>query len=195
MKSFPSENLLPREGEAYLLTNFIDEISAQKLMSEIYDEVLWRDDKITMFGKTYPQARKVAWHGDPKVIYTYSGIKMVAPGWSSRLKQLTDKIHTTLGCQFNSALVNYYRDGKDHMSWHQDNEPELGDNPVIASLSLGASRDFFFKHRDGDKLGLTLHSGDLLVMQGQTQTCWKHALPKRLRVQSPRMNITWRKIL
>ena len=143
MKSFPSDNLLPREGEAYLLTNFIDEISAQKLMSDIYDEVLWREDKITMFGKTYPQARKVAWHGDPKVTYTYSGIKMVAPGWSSRLKQLTDKIHTTLGCQFNSALVNYYRDGKDHMSWHQDNEPELGDNPVIASLSLGASRDFF----------------------------------------------------
>lgn len=163
-------------------------------MKNVLDEVTWRDDKITMFGKTYPQARKVAFHGDKDVTYIYTRIKMISPGWTPELKKLNQTLRSDFDLDFNTALVNYYRNGKDHMSWHRDDEPELGEDPTIASLNFGVSRDFFFRHNDGEKVSVHLKQGDLLVMQGKTQTFWKHALPKRLKVESGRLNITFRKI-
>lgn len=154
----------------------------------------WRDDKITMFGKTYPQARKVAFYGEENIAYTYSRIKMKTLYWTDELKKINKRLERDYNLNFNTALVNYYRDGKDHMSWHRDDEPELGLNPSIASLSFGASRDFFFRHDHGEKIQLTLENGDLLLMLGETQHHWKHALPKRLKVHEARMNITFRRI-
>lgn len=162
-------------------------------MASILEEVQWRDDKITMFGKTYPQARLVAWHGPKNLSYTYTKIKMVASGWTKSLKYLNDTLVQDWNIELNSALVNYYRDGQDHMSWHQDNEPELGENPIIASLSFGAAREFFFRHEaTGEKIKLELCHGDLLLMGKDSQRYWKHSLPKRLKVKEPRMNITFR---
>lgn len=185
---------MPYDGQVSILKNYFSEKQSQKFMAKIPGEVIWRNDKITMFGKTYPQARKVAWHGDEGLTYIYTRIKMVSPGWTETLKEITEKVSREIEHEFNSALVNYYRDGKDHMSWHRDDEPELNKNPVIASVSFGASRDFYFKHNDGEQVHLSLDSGDLLIMAGETQTYWKHALPKRLKVDQPRMNITLRKI-
>ena len=193
MKSLPN-NLLPFDGEAYLFENVFDSVQAETIYKNVLQEVTWRDDKITMFGKTYPQARKVAFHGDPEVIYIYTRIKMKTAPWTPELKKLNEFLKMQYQLDFNTALVNFYRNGKDHMSWHRDDEPELGPKPIIASLNFGASRDFFFRHNEGEKVALHLKSGDLLVMRGETQEFWKHALPKRLKLDEGRLNITFRKI-
>ncbi len=193
MKSLPN-NLLPFSGEAYQIKSFFSGQESFNLLNKIKSTVKWRDDKITMFGKTYPQARKVAFYGDENIEYTYSRIKMSTRFWTDELKMLNDRLKLDYDLIFNTALVNYYRDGRDHMSWHRDDEPELGINPLIASISFGASRDFFFRHDEGEKVKLTLENGDLLLMLGETQHHWKHALPKRLKINEPRMNITFRRI-
>ena len=193
LRSLPN-NLLPYDGEVYLFENLFTSQKSDQITKNILSEVSWRDDKITMFGKTYPQARKVAFHGDPGVDYIYTRIKMISPGWTPQLKKLNIWLRKEFQLDFNTALVNYYRDGRDHMSWHRDDEPELKLNPTIASLNFGASRDFFFRHNEGEKVALNLKQGDLLVMKGQTQTFWKHSLPKRLKLKEPRLNITFRKI-
>jgi alkylated DNA repair dioxygenase AlkB len=189
---FSQNNILPYDGEAYHFKRVFTETDIK--MKKILSEVKWRDDKITMFGKTYPQARKVAFHGDSDITYIYSRIEMHAAPWSKELEKLNEFLMSEYGLDFNSALVNYYRNGKDHMSWHRDDEPELGSKPVIASVNMGATRDFFFRHNEGEKVALKLEDGDLLIMKGDTQDLWKHALPKRLRVTEPRLNITFRKI-
>jgi alkylated DNA repair dioxygenase AlkB len=188
-----ANNLLPYDGEAYLYKGLFQE---QNLLEQIKQEVKWRNDKIKMFGKTYQQARKVAWEGDEGIKYCYSNILMQAVGWSPSVMSLKQEIETFLERPdyFNSALVNLYRTGTDHMSWHSDNEKELGVKPLIASLSFGATRDFFFRHQKGHKVKIELSCGDLLIMQGQTQEFWKHSLPKRLKVHTERLNITFRKI-
>lgn len=164
-------------------------------MELITSEVSWRSDTIKMFGKEFEQKRKVAWVGDNFVKYTYSKIQMIATGWTNELKKIRERIDEDFHHNFNSCLVNLYRDGEDHMSYHADNEKELRINPVIFSLSLGESRDFYFKHNESKEVvKLQLNNGDLLIMQGQTQDCWKHSIPKRSRIKNPRLNLTFRKI-
>ena len=178
-------------GEAYLYPKYAHSNYFNKLMSEL----IWRNDKIKMFGKEYEQARRVAWHGDIGVSYKYSNILLEAKGWTKSLEEIKKKIKIDFGIQFNSVLVNLYRDGRDHMSYHQDNEKELGFEPIIFSISFGAARDFYFKHtKTGEVVKLNLCDGDLLVMQGDCQTYWKHSLPKRLKMNEPRLNLTFRTI-
>ena len=165
-------------------------------MKKIISEVEWRDDKIKMFGKIYAQSRLVAWHGDVGVVYKYSNIKMVSHGWTNSLSLIKVHLLATLGIDFNSVLVNYYRDGDDHMSYHQDNEKELGFNPTIVSLSMGEERDFHFKHiKTNEVVLMKLRHGDCLIMSGETQTYWKHAIPKRKKIFTPRLNLTFRNII
>lgn len=189
---FYQNNLLPYDGEAYLIKSYL----LDKTIDEILADLKWREDKIKMFGKVYEQKRRVAWYGDVGIQYTYSGITMNAVEWTVQLKNIQRKLNEDLGHQFNSVLVNLYRDGEDYMSWHADNEKELGLRPTIASLSFGISRDFFFKHNSTqEKIKLNLEHGDLLVMKGNVQEYWKHSLPKRKRVNSMRLNLTFRKIM
>jgi alkylated DNA repair dioxygenase AlkB len=167
-------------------------------MEDILKDIVWRNDSITMFGKTHPQPRMTAWHGDKDLPYTYSKIKMISPGWTPALLKIKNKLEADLGAKFNSVLVNYYRDGKDHMSFHSDNEKELGINPVIASLSLGATRKFTLKHRSDktiDPLILDLPSQSLLVMKGELQEHWVHKISKSAKVDGPRLNLTYRYII
>ncbi len=167
----------------------------KNFIGEITREIHWRSDKIKMFGKEFEQKRKVAWLGDPNTTYTYSRIRMVASGWTKRVLTIKEKIKSDYEYEFNSCLVNLYRDGSDHMSYHSDNEKELGINPAIFSLSFGETRDFYLKHnKTGELIRLALSNGDLLVMLGQTQDFWKHSLPKRSRVDKPRLNLTFRSI-
>lgn len=185
------KKLLDHDGQVLYQENYLEET-----MDEILKDVVWRDDKITMFGKTHPQPRMTAWHGDKGLEYTYSKIKMISPGWTKALLKIKKKLEKDLNVEFNSVLVNYYRDGNDHMSWHTDNEKELGKNPVIASLSFGETRRFTLKHRRDEvaPLVLDLPSQSLLVMKGELQEHWVHRISKSVKVKGPRLNLTFRYI-
>lgn len=139
--------------------------------------------------------RLQAWYGDNYQAYTYSGLTMKALPWTPELGELRKRIEQHTGFLFNSCLANLYRDGNDTVGWHSDDEPELGVNPTIASLSLGESRDFQLKHKiTKEKLTIPLKTGGLLLMSGETQHYWQHCIPRTKRVKSPRINLTFRLI-
>lgn len=187
-------------NDCYLLYDqFLDNIKSKSLMDDVIRNAKWRDDKITFYGKEFEQPRKVAFYGDPGCTYTYSKIVMQPLSWPKSLYQLKNKLNESFSTNFNTCLVNYYRDGDDHMSWHSDDEKELGENPIIASISLGAERDFLFKPKNKfntgqERVKIVLEHGSLLMMMGSTQHQWNHALPKRKRVDQPRMNLTFREV-
>lgn len=193
MKSFLPlgfEDLITEDGILQYFENYSDESIDNVLMN-----LVWRQDPITMFGKTYPQPRMTSWHGDKGITYSYSGIRMVAQEWTPTLLELKTKLENDLHTQFNSVLVNYYRDGNDHMSYHADNEKELGVNPVIASLSFGETRSFQLKHRfDSRKkvISIPVNNGSLILMKGELQHFWVHKIAKTKKKIGPRVNLTFR---
>jgi alkylated DNA repair dioxygenase AlkB len=138
--------------------------------------------------------RLVAWHGDPGAVYTYSGTAHEPRPWTDDLRSVRERLQRLTGHRYNSVLLNLYRDGRDGMGWHADDEPELGPAPAIASLSLGATRRFRLRHRGQRELGcaVDLAHGDLLLMAGGTQSAYLHALPKTARLVGERINLTWR---
>lgn len=169
--------------------------SAQAWFERLHNDVAWREETIRMFGKTYLQPRLLAWYGDPDASYRYSGKNYEPKAWIPALKSLKTIVEELAGARFNSVLANLYRDGADGMGLHADDEPELGDRPVIASLSLGEERTFRLKHRhrkDLKPVALPLKSGSLLIMAGDTQRNWKHEVPKVRRACGPRINLTFR---
>jgi len=184
---------------SYILydAHFLGADDLDLLREDLLNNSRWRDDKIQMFGKVFDQPRKVAFFGDEHLSYTYSKIKMKTQGWSSETKELTQKINIKFDLSFNSALLNYYRNGDDYMSWHCDNEPELGEQPVIASISIGQVRDFLFREKKNpkNKYKIKLDSGSLLLMMGDIQNEFHHALPKRKTQFDSRINLTFRHIL
>jgi len=154
----------------------------------------WRADKIKMFGKEIPVPRLQNWFADQTdTSYTYSGIKLTAVVFPDWLNQLRENIQTRSNYLLNRALANYYRDGNDSMDWHADDEAELGPDPVIASLSLGAERTFQLRHNETkEKVSINLPHGSLLVMGPKIQTFWKHRIAKVRDLQEPRVNFTFR---
>lgn len=182
--------------EINYIPGFLAPDAAWKLFATLQTKISWQQGKIKLFGKTHAEPRLSAWIGDPEAVYTYAGKQMKPDSWLSELECLRQFLHLSFPYQWNSVLLNLYRDGHDYMGFHADNEPELGLNPVIASLSLGAERRFVFKHRgDASKNEILLEHGSLLIMSGETQRDWLHALPKSLRVKTPRINLTFRTIL
>lgn len=170
----------------------------ERLLGALADATPWRCDPITLWGRTYPQPRLVAWYGDPGLRYTYSRITLEAMPWTDTLARLRDRVEALSGASFNGVLLNYYRDHRDSMGFHSDDEPELGTEPVIASLSLGAERTIVFRHRHRKDLPdarIALPSGSLLIMRGRTQRNWKHGIRKSTRPCGPRLNLTFRRIL
>ena len=168
-----------------------------KWQDQLGKETPWRQENIRMFGRMVPQPRLVAWYGDPGLSYTYSGLTLEPLPWTATLTEVRDRVEEACGTCFNSVLLNLYRTGADSMGWHSDDEPELGENPVIASVSLGEKRKFHFRHRFNPELPrihLELTSGSLLLMQGTTQHYWHHQVPKTRRNVSPRINLTFRRI-
>lgn len=188
MNTYPSIELVNR------LEYDNDESS---LFTTLFNDVAWRDEPITMFGKTVLQPRRVAWYGDEHARYTYSGIEHRPLPWIPILQDLRQVVEKQAGASFNSVLCNLYRDGRDSMGYHSDDEPELGSEPVIASFSIGAERTLHFRSRidhDIPTIKIMLPSMSLLIMRGTTQQLWKHALPKTTRCQSPRINLTFRTV-
>ncbi|MBV9852134.1 MAG: alpha-ketoglutarate-dependent dioxygenase AlkB [Armatimonadetes bacterium] len=157
----------------------------------------WRQETVRMFGRPVAQPRLIAWHGDAGKSYTYSGLTVHAEPWTPTLLAIKARVEPACGAAFNSVLLNLYRDGRDSVSWHSDDEPELGENPVIGSVSLGAARRFGLKHKEHAELrhSLELTPGSLLVMRGPTQRHWRHQVPRTGRPSGPRINLTFRLIV
>lgn len=194
MKSIPQEFLLDLEdGPFYYLPNYISSEESGLLFENLLKETAWRSDKIKMFGKTYDIPRLQAWYGDAK--YIYSNIKLDPLTWTPILSHIKNSIMDCTGSTFNSVLINLYRDGQDSNGWHSDDEDTLGENPVIASLSLGGERNFQLKHKSkGYKHQITLKAGSLLIMGGTSQHYWLHQIPKTKKTVNPRINLTFRMI-
>jgi alkylated DNA repair dioxygenase AlkB len=168
------------------------------LLQQLIEQTPWRAEEIVVWGKRYPQPRLVAWFGDAGRSYTYSGIRFEPLPWTHLLLKLKAAVEIAAGDQFNSVLLNYYRDHRDSMGLHSDDEPELGRNPIIASVSLGEERQLVLKHRSRQDLKpvrLPLASGSLLLMSGETQHHWKHGIEKQRQACGPRVNLTFRRIV
>lgn len=165
-------------------------------IDHLHTELAWQQLPVRMFGREILQPRLTAYYGDDRIDYRYSGLKLTPRPWTRQLAWLREMLVEVTGLRFNSVLCNLYRDGRDYMGWHADDEPELGPAPVIASLSFGACRRFVFKPRSGasERHEFQLQTGSLLLMSGALQRHWLHQLPKAMRVQSPRINLTFRQI-
>jgi len=176
---------------------FMTKKRADSIFKELLEQVSWQQDNIKLFGKTHPQPRLTALYGNENKAYRYSGITMYPSLFTPTLKELKNNVENISNKQFNTVLLNLYRNGKDSNGWHSDNEKELGDTPVIASISLGAKRCFQLKHKKDKSLKyqLFLEHGSLLLMMGETQNYWKHQLPKSKKITESRINLTYRNIL
>ena len=169
---------------------------ADALFAGLRQAIPWEVHRIRLFGRNVDSPRLSCWIGDPGTGYTYSGAHFDPHPWPIALQAIRARLAGELCIDFNSVLANLYRDGRDSMGWHSDDEPELGAHPVIASLSLGATRRFVLKHRSDPsmKLAIELPRGSLLLMRGATQANYRHALPRTAKPVGPRINLTFRRI-
>ena len=180
--------------------SFLGAAEADAALQCLWKELDWSQREITLFGRKVMQPRLVAWYGDPEARYRYSGLTLEPLAWHPLLARLRERLESFTGQGFNSVLANAYRDGRDSMGWHRDDERELGAKPFIASLSLGAERRFLVRPLGSPEgvrarsRGLTLAHGSLLVMKGQSQRDFQHSLPKTRRPCGLRINLTYRKI-
>ena len=194
----PTDNLLPYDGQVNDLGVVIDYPSP--LFYKLVTELPWQADVVTLFGKTHVTTRQIVWMGDSGIDYQYSGHSHQTSAWTDtvfHVKRHIEEQLLTLGIDtnFNSCLLNYYPSGEDGMGYHADDEKELGAQPIIASLSLGATRKFVFKHNKAqDKVELYLESGQLIVMHGDTQRFWKHSITKTKTVNAGRISLTFRQM-
>ena len=175
---------------------FYSQNESLNLYQYLLKHIDWQQETIRVYGKLHLTPRLSCWMGDENSVYGYSHTVMKPTTWNKQVLAIKNKIELATDESFNSVLINYYRDGKDSNGWHSDNEPELGINPVIASLSLGASRDFHLRHKDNKQLThkMSLTNGSLLMMSGTTQQYWQHHIPKRASAKG-RINLTFRTIL
>ena len=178
-------------GQLYLIENF-DSNKDREVDNWFNVDSLYQDT-IKLFGKEYLQPRLLRFEGDTDVSYIYSRKKYTTESWSAVSLEIRSQLKRYLDVEFNSVLINLYRDGSDSMGLHADNEPELGNCPTIASVSYGAEREIIFKENSGDhKLRVLLPHGSLLIMKGRLQHCWKHEIRKTKKPLQPRVNFTFR---
>ncbi len=192
-----SSNLLPFEGEVTFHPHFYSGVEADGFFKILQERLAWQQEPIWMFGRQVLQPRLTALYGDPKVPYGYSGIAMEAMPFTDELAQIKNHLQDFTQQEFTHVLCNYYRNGQDSMGWHRDNEPVLGKNPTIASLTFGATRSFQLRPygKKEPKVSLELSHGSLLLMGGESQHFWEHQLPKTKKVLAPRINLTFRKLI
>ena len=192
------ERILIVDGEMYYLSKLDLGRDGYRIFDQLTVDVPWRQESILVWGKMHLQPRLVAWYGDLGSDYTYSGITLTPLPWTDILLEIKRRIETVTAASFNSVLLNYYRDNRDSMGFHSDDEPELGLRPVIASLSLGEERTLTMKHKLNKlvkPVRLKLASGSLLLMKGETQRYWNHGIAKESRPCGPRVNLTFRRIV
>ena len=181
------------DGEVLLIRHALSSDDADRAFADLRDDIDWRQEHAHLFGRKIPLPRLTAWYG--KHGYGYSGIVHEPRAFTPVLTALKSSVEQVAGTAFNSVLINLYRDGRDSMGWHSDDEAVLGPKPEIASLSLGARRRFQLKHRRRDeRVAVDLDHGSCLIMRGMCQACWRHQLPKTKKEVGPRINLTFRNI-
>ena len=187
-------NIQLKDADLTYYPSFFSSESADRYLKTLMSDIPWQQDTIKLFGKTHLQPRLTAFYGDDNSTYSYSGIKMFPKPFSIVLTEIKSKIEAEVHLRFTSVLLNQYRDGSDSNGWHSDDEKELGINPPIASISLGAERMFQLRNKKDKKLrkNITLGHGSLLLMKGTTQHFWQHQIPKTKKVIAPRINLTFR---
>lgn len=185
------------DADVSLFEQFFSPAEADRLYQALGTGIRWQQDRITVYGRSFDQPRLTAWYGEPGKSYAYSGIRLRPHAWTPELRAIRRRIEEETREEFSSVLLNLYRTGRDSVSWHRDDEPELGRDPVIASVSFGATRVFRMRHatrRDLQRIDIPLGHGSLLLMRGSTQHHWEHAVPKTARPVGPRINLTFRRI-
>lgn len=198
MDLFSSEkikNILPFDG----ITNYHGVVLNLNDCSFYYEKLMnsinWKNDEAIIFGKKIITKRKVAWYGESEFSYKYSGVTKTANIFTKELLELKSIIEKETQETYNSCLLNLYHSGEEGMAYHSDGEKMLKKNGAIASLSLGATRKFSFKHKENkQRIDIVLENGSLLVMKSGTQTNWLHRLPPTKKVKTPRINLTFRTI-
>jgi alkylated DNA repair dioxygenase AlkB len=189
-----------RDADVQLHAAWLAAGEADAVLAELLATIRWETHHIRLFGREVASPRLSCWIGDPGTGYTYSRSHLEPRPWPSALTALRGRVETACGARFNSVLANLYRDGNDSMGWHSDDEPELGEQPLLASLSLGAERCFRLRRKlprgvrasPHDTIRLPLPHGSLLRMAGQTQRLYRHDLPKSRSVHAARINLTFR---
>ncbi len=188
-------NLLPCDGEVYYSPAVIPRDQVDNYCQSLLLNIAWKQDTVFIVGKHITTQREIAWYGNKRYVYQYSNTTKYALPWTAELLALKVRVEEEIDATFNSCLLNLYHSGSEGIGWHSDNETSLARYGVIASLSLGAERNFIFKHKKtGQKVSTLLEQGSVLRMQGCTQTHWLHALPKTSQVSKPRINLTFRQI-
>ncbi|MEJ6621187.1 MAG: alpha-ketoglutarate-dependent dioxygenase AlkB [Opitutae bacterium] len=184
------------DAEIRYFPTFFTPSKAEFLLDQLLRTIEWKQNTIKMYGKENPVPRLEAWYGDKGKSYAYSGIKMEPRPWTDDLLFIKKSIEAKAGVIFNSVLINYYRNGQDRVAWHSDDEKELGRNPIIASVSLGAERNFKLRHKhyksNDQKEQIILNHGSFLLMEGTTQHNWMHEIPRTAKPIGPRINLTFR---
>ena len=192
--TMPTGELMP-DGEVAIYRNFFNKVESDQIFQALLSKIKWRQDKMKLYGKEFELPRLTAWYGDDGKSYTFSRIPMNPDAWTHTLLSVKSRIEEVTQAKFNSVLLNLYRSGKDGVSWHSDDEPELGKNPIIASVSFGETRRFQLRHKldkSLDKVEITLTHGSLLIMKGSTQHFWQHQIPKSAKSLRERINLTFR---
>lgn len=192
----PGEVVKLTNGEYRYFPNFFKKLDADRLLKAFIENIEWKQEEMNMYGKVLKFPRLTSWYGDNDKPYSFSGITLQPNLWNDELNEIKNKIEPLCANVFNSVLLNLYRDGNDSISWHTDAEKELGKNPMIVSVNFGAEREFQLRHRStSEKKSITLQHGSLLIMQGELQHYWQHQVPKRKKIDKPRINLTFRKII
>lgn len=182
-------------GSYIYIPNYFKKFEADFFLNDFINNIVWEQQTMNMYGKIVPFPRLTTWYGDNDKPYKFSGITLQPHPWNESLLKIKNKIEPLSGVNFNSVLLNRYRDGNDSISWHTDAEKELGKNPVIASVNFGEERVFQLKHIEtGERIDIPLKHGSLLIMMGELQHFWKHQIPKSKRPMKERINLTFRVI-
>ncbi|MNZ36944.1 hypothetical protein D3C78_543810 [compost metagenome] len=182
------------DAELRLIPQWCSPTTAAEWFEQLVAETPWEQPSVRLHGRDYPVPRLVTWYGDPQATYRYSGLVHEPLPWTRLLGEIRQRVVETVGRPLNGVLLNYYRDGQDSMGWHSDDEPELGRNPLVASLNLGGTRRFDLRRKGHSAIdcSLELEAGSLLVMSGATQHYWQHQVAKTRREVAPRLNLTFR---
>jgi len=188
-------NIINKEGQAIYFGSILNEEEILFYFTNLLNNIEWKNEVVVMFGKEITTKRKVAFYSDDKIEYTYSKQTKYGLTWTDSLLKLKQHIESFTGASYNACLLNLYHDGTEGMGWHSDDEKEIIPNSSIASLSLGAERKFSFKHKiSKESVSIILENGSLLEMRGTIQKNWWHAMPKSNKVNSPRINLTFRQM-
>jgi len=188
-------NIIDQDGIALYHEKVLTDEQIKPLYEELLNKINWENERVVMFGKEIITKRKVAFYSDPLIAYTYSSKTKIGLPWKDPLFILKNIVESLTKQTYNACLLNLYHNGEEAMGWHSDNEKEIIANSTIASLSIGASRKFSFKHKvTKETISIQLENGSLLEMKGTIQSHWLHALPKSKKITESRINLTFRQM-